>query len=181
MDALQAILSRKSIRQYTDQAVAEDDITALLWAAMAAPSAGNEQPWQFVVIRDRQTLDAIPHHHPYAAMAPQASVAILVCGDLDMEKHVGYWVQDCAAATQNILIAAHAKGLGAVWLGVYPRQKRMAGLQQLLGLPERIIPFALIPVGYPAEDKPPANRYDPARVHLNRWQTRRGDPACGAE
>lgn len=170
MDALQAILSRRSIRQYTGQPVSEDDITELLRAAMAAPSAGNEQPWQFVVIRDRQTLDAIPNHHPYATMVRQAPVAILVCGDLDMEKHAGYWVQDCAAATQNILIAAHARGLGAVWLGVYPREERMAGLQKLLGLPERIIPFALIPVGYPAEDKPPANRYDPARVHLNRWQ-----------
>ena len=96
-------------------------------------------------------------------------MAILICGDLKSEKHKGYWVQDCSAATQNLLVAAQAKGLGAVWLGVYPREDRVAGIRKVLGLPEHIVPLSLIPVGHKGEEKPPANRYDPSRVHHDRW------------
>ncbi len=169
MDAIQVILSRRSIRKYTAQPVREATVEELLRAAMAAPSAGNQQPWHFVIIRDRQILAEIPRVHPYSSMVPDAQVAILVCGDLQREKHVGYWVQDCSAATQNMLLAAHAKGLGAVWLGVYPREERVAGLRRLVGLPQHVIPLALIPIGYPAEDKPPADRYDTSRVHQDGW------------
>ena len=102
------------------EAVSEADVTELLEAAMAAPSAGNQQPWHFIVIRDRAVLNAIPGFHPHAAMALHAPVGILVCGDPALEKHPGYWVQDCAAATENLLLAVAAKGLGAVWCGVYP-------------------------------------------------------------
>jgi nitroreductase len=138
---------------------------------MSAPSAGNEQPWYFVVIDDRDTLDEIPKFHPYSAMLQSATVAILICGDERLEVHRGFWVQDCSAATQNILLAAQAKGLGAVWLGVYPVEERVVGLRNLLGIPEDVIPFSLVSVGYPAERKPPADRYDKSRIHHNRWQS----------
>jgi len=169
MDAMQAILSRRSIRKYTSQPVSEATVEELLQAAMAAPSAGNQQPWHYVVIRDRQILTQIPRVHPYSSMVPSAQLAILVCGDLQREKHAGYWVQDCSAATQNLLLAAHAKGLGAVWLGVYPREDRVAGLRKMLELPQHAMPLALIAIGYPAEVKAPAERYDPSRVHQDGW------------
>jgi len=165
------VLSRRSIRRYTGQPVADDLVHRLLVAATSAPSANNEQPWHFVVIRERAVLDAVPSFHPYSLMLRQASVAVLVCGDPELQKGpaVDYWVQDCAAATENILIEAAALGLGAVWLGIHPRLERVAGMRRLLGIPERIVPFALVPVGYPAEEKPPADRYDEARVHRDRW------------
>jgi nitroreductase len=136
---------------------------------MAAPSAGNQQPWHFIVIEERSLLDEIPLFHPYSTMLKGAPLAVLVCGDLGMEKHKGYWVQDCSAATQNLLLAAHAKGLGAVWLGVYPLEERIAGVRELLGLPENVVPFAIVALGHPAEQKPPGERYDASRVRRNRW------------
>jgi len=166
---MEAILSRRSIRRYTGEPVPEELIKELLEAAMSAPSASNQQPWQFVIIDDRRILDEIPKFHPYAHMLKEASWAIAVCGDLDLVSMNGYWIQDCSAATQNILIAAHARGLGAVWLGVYPREERVKTVQKLLGLPEHVIPLCFISVGYPAESKPPSNRYNESRVHHNQW------------
>ena len=138
-------------------------------AAMSAPSASNEQPWRCVVITERSILEDIPSFHPYSHMLMEAPLAIVVCGDPNLEISEGCWVQDCSAATQNILIAAQAKGLGAVWLGVYPKEKRVMGIRRLLGLPEHIIPLCIVSIGYPAEIKPPANRYDVSRVHNNKW------------
>jgi len=169
MDVMEAILSRRSIRQYIDKPVPEEVIKELLEAAMSAPSASNEQPWQFVIINDRRILDEIPRFHPYAHMLKEASWAIAVCGDMNLEAMKGYWVQDCSAATQNILVAAHAMGLGAVWLGVYPREERVKQVQKLLGLPEHVLPLCFIAIGYPAEQKPPSNRYNESRVHYNHW------------
>jgi len=166
---LDMILSRRSIRAYTPEPVTEEQIEQLLRAAMSAPSANNEQPWQFVVIDDRALLDIIPDDvHPYSQMLKEAPLAILICGEPRRQHHAGFWEQDCAAATENLLLAAHALGLGAVWLGVHPREKRVEGLRRLLRLPDDLIPFALIAVGHPAEKKPPADRYDPARVRRNR-------------
>ena len=169
MDMLDAIFTRRSIRKYADKAVPEGLVTDLLKAAMAAPSAGNEQAWQFIVIRDRALLDAIPKFHPYSAMLKYASVAVLVCGDLTLEKFKGYWVQDCSAATQNLLLAATAKGLGAVWTGVYPLEDRVAGMRRLLNLPEHVVPLALVPLGFPAEQPARADRFNAERVHKDRW------------
>ncbi|HGE72071.1 TPA: nitroreductase family protein, partial [Candidatus Poribacteria bacterium] len=128
-----------------------------------------EQPWHFVVIRDRQILNEIPKIHPYSGMLKEAPLAILICGDESLQKYKGYWVQDCSAATENLLIAVNALGLGGVWLGVYPIEDRVVGIRKLLGMPESVIPFALISIGYPAEQKPPADRYDESRVHHDRW------------
>ena len=169
METIDAIMTRRSIRKYTDRAVPDELVSQLLKAAMAAPSAGNEQAWQFIVIRDRALLDAIPKFHPYSAMLKYASVAVLVCGDLTLEKYKGFWVQDCSAATQNLLLAATAKGLGAVWTGVYPLEDRVAGMRKLLNLPEHVIPLSLVPIGYPAEQPAKADRFNTGRVHKDRW------------
>lgn len=169
MDAMEAILTRRSIRRYTKDPVPDEVIKDLLEAAMSAPSAGNQQPWHFVVIRERKILDEIPKFHPYSGMLREAPLAILICGDESLERYKGYWVQDCSAATENLLIAVHAKGLGGVWLGVYPLEERIVGLRNLLGIPDTIIPFALVSIGYPAEQKPRANRYDQSRVHYDKW------------
>jgi len=169
LDVIEAILSRRSIRRYTAEPVGDEVVATLLAAAMSAPSAGNQQPWQFVVVTERRLLDAVPEIHPYAQMVTEAPVAILVCGDETREKLRGYWVQDCSAAVENLLLAAHGRGLGAVWLGIYPQAERVADFRRLFGLPEHVTPLALVPVGHPAEQKPPADRYDPARVHRERW------------
>ncbi len=169
MDTIEAIRTRRSIRRYTGEAVSDAVLAEILAAAMSAPSAGNQQPWQFVVIADRALREAIAQFHPYAQMVPEAPVAIAVCGDLRLESYKGYWVQDCSAATQNLLLAAHAKGLGAVWVGIYPVEDRVRRLQQLLALPAQVVPLAVVPVGVPAERVAAANRFDAARIHRNRW------------
>jgi nitroreductase len=169
MDTLEAIHSRRSVRRYQDRPVPEELVRKLLAAASSAPSARNQQPWQFVVIDDRQILAEIAEINPNAQMARRAPLGILVCGDLGLEKSPGYWVVDCAAAVENMLLAAHALGLGAVWTGVYPRQERMDGLRRLTKLPDDIIPHSLVILGYPAEQPPPQERYRPERVHRNTW------------
>lgn len=169
MNTLEAIHTRRSIRKYTDQPVSAELIKELLAAAMSAPSAGNQQPWQFVVIDERNLLDRIPFINSYAAMCRYASVAILVCGDTGLEKFHGFWVQDCAAATQNLLLAAHEKGLGAVWTGIYPMEDRVLGFRKLFSLPQQVIPLALVVLGYPAQKHGPENRYREDRIHRNSW------------
>lgn len=169
MDALDVILTRRSIRKYTSDPITPEQVRNLLRAAFAAPSAGDQRPWHFVVITDRTLLDQVPTFHAHAKMILEAPLAILVCAEPALETHKGYWVQDCAAATQNILLAAHAMGLGAVWLGVYTRPEREAGLRRLLSIPDDIVPFALVAIGHPAEQKPPSQRWDDARVHQNGW------------
>jgi nitroreductase len=169
METMEAIMGRRSIRRYKDEPVPPALIEQILRAAMCAPSANDEQPWRFIVVTDRQTLDHIPSVHPYAAMLREAPAAILVCGDTTLEKSSGYWVVDCAAATQNLLVAAHALGLGTVWLGVYPREQRMHDIGVMFGLPEHVKTLALVAVGYPAEKKPAIDRYDSSRVSWNKW------------
>jgi nitroreductase len=132
---MNALFSRRSIRRYLPDPVDPSLIKEFLAAAMAAPSAGNQQPWRFVVMTDRTALNSIPTFHPHAKMVLEAPCAILVAGDLTAEKHKGFWVQDCSAAVENMLIAIQDKGLGAVWLGVYPREERVAGFRNLFSLP----------------------------------------------
>jgi nitroreductase len=169
MDTLTAIMTRRSIRKYLPKPVPDDLVQKVLAAGMNAPSAGNQQPWQFVVVNERTALDAIAEILPHGKMLNQAPLAIVVCGDLSVEKHKGYWVQDCSAATQNMLLAAHDLGLGAVWLGVYPREDRMKGIAALLKVPEHIIPFCMVAMGWPAEKIEAVKRYAETKVHHNSW------------
>ena len=170
MEAMQAILGRRSIRKYRQGEVGDDMVRQLLEAAMSAPSAGNEQPWHFIVIRDRAVLNAIPNFHPYAHMLREAAVGILVCGDPKLEVYKGFWVQDCSAATENMLIAAHALGLGAVWLALHPLVEREAAIRKMLSIPDHIIPLCVVSLGWPAEEKAPAGRYREDRVRHERWE-----------
>jgi nitroreductase len=173
MEILEAIHTRRSIRKYTDRPIPEELITEILRAAMSAPSAVNAQPWIFIVIDDRRLLDEIPTFSPYASMCREAPIAILVCGDLTFEKIPGYWVQDCSAATQNLLLAAHAVGLGAVWTGIYPMKDRIEGFRKTFGLPENVIPLALVPIGYPDQNPVSEDRFDKAKIYHNRYGQRR--------
>ena len=167
---MNAILRRRSSRKYTNEPISEEQIHHLLEAAMSAPSARNQRPWEFLVITEPGKLEQAGEVSPYAHMAKTAPLAILVCGDLRHEpQQDGFWAQDCAAAVENLLIEAVELGLGAVWLGIYPIQERVAYLQGVFGLPEPVVPFALIPVGYPAETRPAPSRHDAARVHRNAW------------
>jgi nitroreductase len=166
---MKEIFERRSIRKYTNQKISDQDLKELLKAAMAAPSAGNQQPWEFIIVTDREILNSITRIHPYSQMLREAALAIIVCADLAKEIHTGYWVQDCAAATENILIEAKHLGLGSVWLGVYPREDRVTGIKKLFNLPEKVMPLSIVSIGYPAEEKGPSNRYDESRIHINKW------------
>jgi len=169
MDILELLTTRRSIRKYTDKEVSEEIVDSLLRAGMYAPSAGNQQPWHFMIIRDKSTFERINKFHPYSKMLLEANVAILVCADTSIETHKGYWPVDCSAATENILIAAHGLGLGAVWLGIYPRQERIDGIRKLFHLPDTIFPLSLISIGYPAEQKQKPERFIAARIHYEKW------------
>ncbi len=169
MYTLQAIEKRRSIRQFQDKTISAQDINTLLKAAMLAPTARNCQEWEFVVIKDRIVLNALKEAHPHAQMLSTADCAIAVCADTKREWESGYWMGDCAAATQNILLAATDMGIGSVWLGVYPNEERMKKIAEVLRLPENIKPFNIIALGYPAEEKGDVDRFDPKKVHYERW------------
>ena len=169
MDTLQAIYTRRSIRRFTEQAVSDDDIHELLDAAMTAPSAGNAQPWEFVVVRQRAALEGIAQRHPYAAMAAKAPLAIVVCADTNREKYPGFWPQDCSAAIQNLLLAARAKGMGSVWTGVYPIEDRVKVFQEFFGLPAHVMPLGIVVLGYPDQPFTEQHRFDAAKVHQEKW------------
>lgn len=168
MDAMQAILTRRSIRRYTPEPVSDETVRELLNAAMSAPTAAGEI-WDFVVVRDRGILEGVSKFHPHAEMLKTAAVAILVCGNPNIEKLPGRWVLDCAAATENVLIAANALGLGAVWVGIYPVEERIKGMRSLLGIPDHIVPLSMVSVGLPGEKKAPPSRFRQERVHRDHW------------
>ncbi len=145
--------------------------TKLLEAAMAAPSAMTKDPWRFVVVRDRQTLAKLATLHPGAAMLSAAAMAVVVCGDLEaaFESNISYLLQDCSAAIENLLLAAHAQGLGACWVGVHPGQALIKQVKAWLALPGSIVPVAVVALGQPGEEQPPRTRYNADYVHCERW------------
>lgn len=167
--SIENIMTRSSVRTYTAELVDSADVITLLKAGMAAPTAMNRQPWVFVVITDAARRAAMAAELPYCKMAATAPLLIAVCGDKAkfIEDAPEYWVQDCSAATENILLAAHAIGLGAVWTGVYPVQDRVEMVSKALGLPEGIIPLNIICIGHPDSDNPAKDKWDPAKVHYN--------------
>jgi nitroreductase len=165
--ALDNIFARRSIRKFTAEPVSEAEIKTLLEAAMAAPSASDRRPWHFIVVRERVTLDALAESHPYAKMLFEAPLCVVPCADPAISD--AWWVQDCSAAAENLLLAATALGLGTVWVGVYPRTARVQAVREVLGIPESIVPLCLIPTGHPAEHKQPRTRYDATRAHQDKW------------
>jgi nitroreductase len=169
MDALEALMTRRSVRAYTGESITDDQLRKILAAGMQAPSANNRQPWHFVVLRRRQRLDALAEALPFGKMLAQAPLSIVICADAGLQPNAGYWAQDCAAATQNILLACHALGLGAVWIGVYPRDERVAALREILSLPATVTPLCAIAIGRPAERPAPVDRFRPDRIHQEQW------------
>lgn len=169
MDTIEAILTRRSIRRYTSQPISEEITQILLKAGMQAPSTRNCQPWHFVVFTDRTLMDIIPTFHPYAKSMLSAPLAILVCGDDKLTARPNGWRVDCSAAIENILLAAHALGLGAVWMAIDPDAQRLEGMRRLVQFPSEVTPFGLISIGYPDEKPVIEERFNPQRVHYNKW------------
>jgi len=170
-DKFQFLLGRRSIREYASGDVSDAAVTQLLQAAMAAPSAVARDPWRFVVIRKKETLSAIAAALPNGGMLAVAPLGIVVCGDLDAahDRQLSYLLQDCSAAVENLLLAAHALGLGACWLGVHPREDRVRKLREILGLPASVVPVAGVAIGRPGEEKEPRTRFNSDYVHLEKW------------
>lgn len=166
---MQEIIDRRSVRSYRSDAVTEEQIEHILRAAMAAPSAGSQQPWDFIVVTDRTLLTKITEVHPYSKMLLEAPAAVVVCGNLSREKHADYWVQDCSAAVENMLLEATHQGLGSVWLGVHPRQDRVEGLKKLFKLPNPVIPLAVVALGYAKDPPVPVDRFNLDYIHRNEW------------
>lgn len=169
METLEAIMTRRSVRDFRPDPVSEEDIEKLLRAGMQAPSAKNERPWHFIVMDDPEILHKIPEFHRNAQMLKYAPLAILVCSDRKLESKRATWIQDCSAATENILLAAHGMGLGGVWLGIFPDADRVHGMQELLGMPADIRPVSMVAIGHPALTPEPVSRFDRRRIHLNHW------------
>ena len=164
---METILSRTSIRVYTDQPVEDAKIQKMLRAAMAAPTAVNKQPWHFIVVTNKDVLKSLSETNPHGGMIAQAPLAIVVCGDMNKTLEGSgreFWIQDCSAATENLLLAAHSMGLGAVWTAVYPDADRVAGVTKVLELPSTLIPLNTIVIGYPGETPQPKDKWNEANI-----------------
>jgi nitroreductase len=171
-DAINNIMTRVSVRTFTGEKISDAQLDTLLRAAMAAPSAINKQPWAFIVVTDEEKIAALGEALPYSRCSNHPAVAIIPCGDLSkaIEGELGaFWINDVSAATENLLLAAHAMGLGAVWTGLHPDMNRAKMVQEMLGLPEHIIPLCVVPVGVPAEQPEIKDKYKPENIHYNQW------------
>lgn len=171
------LYSRRSVRRYTDRPVEREMLLDLCRAAMAAPSATNRQPWAFIVIDDPQVMAACVEVIRFARHG--APTAVVVCGDLSRALPAAardFWIQDCSAATENLLLAAAGLGLGAVWCGVHPLEANVSGLRRVLGLPQTIIPLSFVCVVWPVEVPPPRTQFDPERVFFNAWDPQKAGP-----
>ncbi len=165
---LQNILQRKSVRSYrSDMPVEKEKVENLLRAGMAAPSGKDKRPWEFIVVDERELLDSLAAHLPYAKMLASAPMAIVVCGD---ETKSDYWYLDCSAVAENILLAAEAQGLGAVWTATYPYRERMEVVSRFLHTPSQVKSLCVIPVGYPMGGQEPKDKWDESRIHYNKWK-----------
>jgi len=176
-ETLKTIFSRKSVRAYAEGAIPREQLEMLVRAGMAAPSAVDQRPWEFIVVTDRATLARLAERLSYAKMAARAAAAIVVCGDLRRQwggPGSVMWSIDCAAAAQNMLLAAESLGLGAVWTAGYPYPDRMGAMREILGLPDYIQPLTLIPVGIPRGGEKPKEKWNPARLHWERYHENPG-------
>jgi nitroreductase len=173
MEALEAIMTRRSVRAFTDESVTDEQLETLLRAAMAAPSASNEQPWRIVATRDPDVLARWSNATPFSRPLARATLGLAMCGETVAITHSGFWLDDCAAATQNVLLAAHAIGLGAVWIGVAPNKLMIANVRRILKPPRNVTPFALIAIGYPEKVPEPVDRFRPDFVVTDGWGAKR--------
>lgn len=170
--AINNIMTRVSVRQFTGEKISAEQIDTLLRAAMAAPSAINKQPWAFIVVTDEAIIERLGEELPFSRCSNHPACAIIPCGDLSKAiEGTGrdFWINDVSAATENLLLAAHAMGLGAVWTGLHPNMERAAMVQQMLGMPEHIVPLCIVPVGVPAEQPEVKDKYHPENIHYNQW------------
>ena len=170
--AINNILTRVSVREFTGEKISEAQLDTLLRAAMAAPSAINKQPWAFIVVTDEAVIAQLGEALPYSRCSNHPAVAIIPCGDLTKAipgEMANFWINDVSAATENLLLAAHAMGLGAVWTGLHPDMNRARLVQEMLGLPEHIIPLCVVPVGVPAEQPKIKDKFKPENIHYNGW------------
>ncbi len=169
MNTVRAIQTRRSIRKYKAKNIDDKTIEKLLKAGMYAPSAMNLQPWHYIVVKGRKKLETITEAIPHAELMQKATLGILVCGDKKLEKNKDFIVQDCSAAVQNILLAAHDLGLGAVWIGIYPFKDIIESTREYFNLPKHILPVAMVSAGYPAEIVETENRFITERIHTDKW------------
>lgn len=168
METIQAIMTRRSIRTWTDEPVAEGERRIVLEAAMNAPSAADARPWHFVTMDDPEVIGQFTELGGTEMLA-ESTFMVLVCGDVSKEIYPGFWPQDCSCAAQNMQLAAHDIGLGCVWIAIHPLEERVQTCRRILGIPESITPFALLAMGVPNEVLPPEARYEQERVHPNKW------------
>lgn len=167
---METIFKRRSIRRYEDKQVENEKIEKLLRAAMQAPSAGNQRPWEFIVVKDKETLKRLSNVSPYSNMVATANLAIVLLSNKDYMKYPEYWQQDMAAATQNLLLEASYLGLGAVWLGIAPLKERMEYVKEIFDLPENVDVFAIVPIGYPLEENKFIDRFEQERIKFERYE-----------
>jgi nitroreductase len=170
-DQLAFIFGRRSIRAYSPGDITDDTVTRLLKAAMAAPSAMTKDPWRFIIVRQPTTLSALAEALPGGKILATATLSVVVCGDLDaaFDRQLSFLLQDCSASIENLLLAAHALGLGACWVGVHPSEDAVRRLKGLFGLPSAVIPVAVVSLGLPGEDPGARTRFNPENIHFERW------------
>ena len=169
MNVLDAIFTRRSIRSFTGEIISDQDLTTILKAGFQAPSAHNREPREYIVIKDEEILNKIPTFHPYTKMLPKAKCGIVVCGNKEKQSKEGFLALDSAASMQNMLLAAHGLGVGAVWCGLYPVPELMEPMSKLLGLPEAIIPISMVVVGVKDKDSKSIDRYNEDNIHYDKW------------
>ncbi|HZK33528.1 MAG TPA: nitroreductase family protein [Tissierellaceae bacterium] len=172
MNILDAIMTRRSIRRFTGGVISDENLKLLLKAGFQAPSAHNREPREFIVLKEKAVLDEISEFHRYAKMLPKAGCGIIVCGDKTKQENFGFLIEDCSASMQNILLAAHGLGLGAVWCGLYPVSEYVEEISKTLELPEHIIPIGMVVVGEKDEDRESIDRYNPESIHYDKWRSK---------
>lgn len=169
MTLIDVINSRRSIRKYTGEAIDDEMLKSIIQTGFQAPSAHNCQPQNFIVVKDREILNTIAEKHKYAKMLTKAGCAIVVCGDTKKQPREGLIVADCSASIQNMLLASHSLGLGAVWIGLYPIKEFEKIISDILDIPENMIPVGIVSIGHKVREKDMIDKYDKNRVHLDKW------------
>ncbi|TAH70007.1 MAG: nitroreductase family protein [Anaerolineaceae bacterium] len=169
MDVIEAISTRRSIRKFTGEPISDSELDIILRAGFQSPSAHNRQPWEFIVIKDKSRFEALAKVHKYAQMTLQAGACIIVCGNTDIQELTGFLIEDCSASIQNILLASHGIGLGAVWVGLYPITEHTNNISNMFSLPGNIIPVGMVVIGRKGEEKDKADRFNVDKVHYETW------------